>query len=415
MNTRTSRRKFLQAAAAAVAAPTVITSSALGADGRPPASERIVMGTIGCGGQGTGDMGGFLGFRQVQMVAVCDVVPDHRENAKHDVNKRYNNKDCKTYNDFREVLARDDIDAVLIGTPDHWHAIITIEACKHGKDVYCEKPECLTIREGRAMVDGRAALRPRVLRRQPARAGRLRRLAAAALGRRHRPDQGGVRRRAAARRATATCPSSRCRQGVDWDMWLGPAPWRPFHDSLIHGGFRGYRDYSGGGMTDWGAHRFGAAMFAAGVHETGPGRDHPARRQGRQAADLPLRQRPADVSRRHRQHQLPRAPRASSPGKHRTPVGRVDMPGYEGHGGIFGDFLALRADPRSGPSATSRSPTAPRPSATWATSPTGSSGRCSGTRSRKRSSATPRPPAGSTGRSEPPGRFRESPLPLGEG
>ena len=110
------------------------------------------MATIGCGGQGTGEMQGFLGFPQVQMVAVCDVVAGHREHARRIVNERYHNQDCKEYNDFREVLARPDIDAVLIGTPDHWHALITIEAWKHGKDVYCEKPECLTIKEGRAMV-----------------------------------------------------------------------------------------------------------------------------------------------------------------------------------------------------------------------------------------------------------------------
>jgi Oxidoreductase family, NAD-binding Rossmann fold len=149
---QTSRRRFLQTAGSAIAVPYVITSSALGAGARLAASERIVMATIGCGGQGTGDMQGFLGFPQVQMVAVCDVVASHRENARRIVNERYHNQDCKEYNDFREVLARPDIDAVLIGTPDHWHALITIEACKHGKDVYCEKPECLTIKEGRAMV-----------------------------------------------------------------------------------------------------------------------------------------------------------------------------------------------------------------------------------------------------------------------
>ncbi len=151
--TQTSRRRFLEAAGSAIAMPYVLTSSALGAGGRAPASERIVMATIGCGGQGTGDMQGFLGFPQVQMVAVCDPVASHRENARRIVSDHYHNQDCRDYNDFREVLARGDIDAVLIGTPDHWHAIITIEACKNGKDVYCEKPECLTIKEGRAMVE----------------------------------------------------------------------------------------------------------------------------------------------------------------------------------------------------------------------------------------------------------------------
>src|SRR6476620_8605905 len=124
-----TRRDFLKTAAATtLAAPAV----AVGAQ-KSPANERITMATIGCGGQGTGDMGGFMGFPEVHMVAVCDVVPEHRERAKQHVNDRYKNKDCKAYSDFRDVLARTDSDAVLIGTPDHWHAIITIEACKAGK------------------------------------------------------------------------------------------------------------------------------------------------------------------------------------------------------------------------------------------------------------------------------------------
>src|SRR5262245_55044893 len=146
----TSRRDFLKATGAATA-PLLLPALASGQGGRPAPSERITMATIGCGGQGTGDMSGFMGDPGVQMGAVCDPVPSHRERAKKVVDDRYRNKDCRAYNDFRDVLARNDIDAVLIGTPDHWHAIITIEACKAGKDVFCEKPESLTVREGRAM------------------------------------------------------------------------------------------------------------------------------------------------------------------------------------------------------------------------------------------------------------------------
>lgn len=136
----------------AVAAPYVIPSSALGADGRAPASEHVVMASIGCGDQGTSDLRGFMSFGETQIVATCDPVTDHRENAKNIVNTHYNNKDCASINDFREILARDDIDAMHVGTPDHWHAVITINACRNGKDVYCQKPQSLTIREGRAMV-----------------------------------------------------------------------------------------------------------------------------------------------------------------------------------------------------------------------------------------------------------------------
>jgi predicted dehydrogenase len=339
-DTRTSRRQFLQTAGLALAAPYVITNPALGADRRPPASERIVMGTIGAGGQGTGDMHGFLGFPQVQMVAVCDPVAEHRDNAKKGVDQRYNNKDCKTYNDFREVLARDDIDAVLIGTPDHWHAIVTIEACKRGKDVYCEKPETLTIREGRAMVQT-------VRRYGRVFSGGSQRV----LG-----DYGDWPRLlwggaiGQVREVFVDCggPSGDCYlepqpvpPGVDWDLWLGPAPWRPFHDSLIHGGFRGYRDYSGGGMTDWGAHRFGAAMFAVGLHETGPveiippdGKDHKLLTYRFANGLLMYHGGTNDITYKGTEGEISR-----QGGKHRTPVGRVDMPGYKGNGGIFGDFL----------------------------------------------------------------------------
>ena len=138
------------------------------------------------GGQGSGDMGGFLGFPQVQVVAVCEPWGRHGRQAKDGVDQRYGNKDCAVYNDFREITTRDDIDAVLIATPDHWHAIISIEAMTHGKDVYCEKPECSDDPRRAADGRGRAALRPRVLRRQPARVGRLQLVPPDGPRRRHR-------------------------------------------------------------------------------------------------------------------------------------------------------------------------------------------------------------------------------------
>jgi hypothetical protein len=335
--TRTSRRRFLQAAGLAAAAPYVITSTALGGAGRPPASERIVMGTIGTGGRGTDDMENLLRFPEVQMVATCDPVPGHREAAREIVNKQYRSSDCVAYHDFREVLARDDIDAVLIGTPDHWHAMITIEACKHGKDVFCEKPESLTIGDGRAMVE---AVR---------RYGRVfsggsqrvlgdygdwpRLLWAGALGE--------------IREVFIACggPSGDCYlepqpvpRGLDWEMWLGPAPWRPFHEKLIHGGFRDYRDYSGGGMTDLGAHRFGAAMFGCQVHRTGPVEIIPP--DGKDVKYLTYRF--ANGLRMYHggtDNLTYKGTEGQLPGKHRVPIGRVEMPGYKGHGELFGDFL----------------------------------------------------------------------------
>lgn len=321
---------------AAIAAPTIISSSALSAPNRTAPSDRIVMATIGTGGRGTSDMRGFLNFAQVQMVATCDPVTSHRVNAKNLVDQKYGNSDCKHYNDFREVYDRDDIDAVLIGTPDHWHAITTIEACKHGKDVFCEKPECLTIREGRAMVDA-ARRYGRVV------SGGSQRVLGD-YGDWPRLVRGGALGEIKEVFVNCGGPSGECflpaqptPEGIDWNMWLGPAPWRPFHERLIKGGFRPYRDYSGGGMTDWGAHRFGASTFAVGVHKTGP-----------------VKVTPPDADHKYLTFEYEsgvkfyhggtnnityKGTEGELPGKHLPKVERVEMEGYKGKGGIFGDFL----------------------------------------------------------------------------
>ncbi|UCF35217.1 MAG: Gfo/Idh/MocA family oxidoreductase, partial [Phycisphaerales bacterium] len=155
-NNRTNRRDFLKtvtAAAAAFAAPLAITSTALGNADMLPPSERIVMGGIGLGSMGSHDLGAFSGNRSVQYVAVCDVRRNVLRDRKGNIDKRYGNRDCKAYGDFRDLLARTDIDAVHIATPDHWHAIMIIEACRNGKDVYCQKPETFTLREGRLVVN----------------------------------------------------------------------------------------------------------------------------------------------------------------------------------------------------------------------------------------------------------------------
>ena len=160
-----NRRQFLKEAAGAsvvaVGFPYLAGSSALGLAGAVAASNRIVMGAIGVGGQGTRHVGGgiwvqgggFLSKPEVQFVAVCDVNANNRNRARDIVNKHYGNSDCASYNDFRELTARRDIDAVLVATPDHWHVLTSIAAVKAGMDVYCEKPLSLTIRQARELAD----------------------------------------------------------------------------------------------------------------------------------------------------------------------------------------------------------------------------------------------------------------------
>ena len=289
MKARITRRSALKAmGAAAVGAPYVITSAALGADGRAPASERLVMAGIGMGGQGQGDLGQFRRDRNVQVVAVCDVQHRNLQGVKNSVDGQYGNKDCVPTTDYREVLARDDIDLILCATPDHWHAQVCIDACKSGKDVYCEKPLSLAIREGRKMVEA-TRRHGRVFSCGSQRViGDYGRLACAARSGRFgkilsaNADPGGPPR-------PCHLPGQDIPPNtIEWDMWLGPAPWVPYHPyrcgrayGLGGKGFRTWYDYSGGMMTDWGGHKFGGAMHGMGVDHTGPvavippdGKDH---------------------------------------------------------------------------------------------------------------------------------------------
>jgi len=263
-----TRRQFLRNAAgsaAAVAAPYVITSAALGNAEKAPANSRIVMGFIGTGGMGNHHLPGMLGERRVQVVAVCDVDQDHRDKTAARVGK-----DCKTYADFRDLLDRPDIDAVFIATPDHWHALVAVAACKAGKDIYCEKPMTLTIEEGRAMV--------RAVRRynrvcqigSQQRSGREFWQACMLARNGYLGDiytvYSGLPGGPAGGWADVTDPPP----SLDWNFWLGPAPWKPYTSPRCHGNFRWFYDYSGGTMTDWGAHHNDTAQWGLGTDLTGP-------------------------------------------------------------------------------------------------------------------------------------------------
>ena len=273
------RRSFIKTlGGAAIVLPNIMTSRAWGAEDRIAANDRIIMAAIGIGNQGTGDMGQFLNDKRIQVVAVCDVKTEHRNRAKLAVDTRYNNQDCKAYVDYRDVLARNDIDLIMCATPDHWHAQISIDAMKSGKDVYCEKPLTLTIAEGRKMVNV-ARQYGRVLSSGSQRViGDYGRLACAARSGKFGKILEGWALPGGVPKMCYLPGEPIPPDSIDWDLWLGPAPWAPYNPNRCSGtysttdgkGFRSWYDYSGGGMTDWGGHKFGALLHGMGLDHTGP-------------------------------------------------------------------------------------------------------------------------------------------------
>jgi predicted dehydrogenase len=281
-NGRLTRRKFVErTAAAGLAAPWFVPRSVFGQDRREAPSERLTLGFIGMGKMNMGHLGRFLGYGDVQVLAVCEVDTTRREHAKKTVEDRYGPpagyQGCDAYGDHRELIARDDIDAVVIATPDHWHTIPILEACQAKKDIYCEKPLTLTIHEAKLCIDavrkhdvvfqtGSQQRSSREFRQACSfvRSGRIGKVERVEVG------VGGPSQ-------WCDLPEEPMEPGLDWDRWLGPAPLRPYNSVLsprgVHNHFprwRSYREYSGGGMTDWGAHHFDIAQWGLGMDQSGP-------------------------------------------------------------------------------------------------------------------------------------------------
>ncbi len=283
MPSRVSRRRFFGASAAFACGPLILSSPARGL---AAASERVRLGFIGIGIMSRGHLSRMVNTADVQVLAVCDVVTERRENALQIVEKAYaeqkdlpSSKGCAAYVDFRELLARDDIDAVVIGTPDHWHAIPAIAACKAGKDVYCEKPLSLTISEGRAMVNA-AREHKRIFQtgsqQRSEFGGRFRR-AVELIRNGHLGEINVVRIGVGGPAVTCDLPDEDCPAGTDWNFWNGQSPARGFNQILcpkgIHNHFpawRNYREYAGGALADMGAHHFDIAQWALGMDNSGP-------------------------------------------------------------------------------------------------------------------------------------------------
>jgi predicted dehydrogenase len=258
---------------AAASVPYFVPGSALGREGGAAPSERITMSCIGVGSRGTGNMRSFLGRSETQILAVCDVDKNNRDKAKKIIDDKYGNNDCKTYLDFREVISRDDIDALSLALPDHWHSIPAIMGARYGKDIYAEKPLARTIREGRAMVEA------------VTRYGRVWQTGSQqrSTGNFHKACElvinGQIGKVARVEvglptgRAGENTPVQPVPEGLDWDWWLGPAPWRPFTgfgQNGPHWDWRWIMDYSGGQLTDWAGHHIDIAHWGLGLDRTGP-------------------------------------------------------------------------------------------------------------------------------------------------
>ncbi len=273
-----TRREFisnsLAIGAATIAAPYFVSSKALGAGDSVAASERITLGVIGIGPRCTYDMKSILQLPDVQCVAISDVQQSRRDAGKALVDGHYGNDDCKLYHDFREMIARDDIDAVIVATGDRWHAAASIMAAEAGKDVYSEKPCGITIEDCQNIAE--------TFR-------RTKRIFQAGTQRRSVPNfvqavqlaQSGKLGKLKELQATVYIPTldntwlpgepTPAAEVCDWNLWLGPAPWRPFNQQYVNGKWRGQYDFdSGARLLDWGAHTLDLCQWANNSDDTMP-------------------------------------------------------------------------------------------------------------------------------------------------
>ena len=266
----TSRRRFLKGAATAAvaaAAPTIVPSRVLGADAP---SNTVTMGLVGAGGQGNSNLGNFLGMNDVRVLAICDVDKNHTKNTIGRVNQKYSNQDCAGYGDFRELLERQDIDTIILATPDHWHAVVGILAARAGKDIFGEKPFSHDLKEGRALVNavnqyGRVWQTGSWQRSQQnfhhaaelAINGRVGKIHTVEVGL-PTGNPGGA------------SPFIDPPEEMDYNMWVGPSPYAPYSKDRTHWNWRWQLDYGGGQMMDWIGHHGDIAQWGLGTQLTGP-------------------------------------------------------------------------------------------------------------------------------------------------
>lgn len=270
-----SRRQFIATTALALAAPTILPSRGFGQEKRPAPSNRITMGIVGAGWQGTSNMGAFLGHKDCQVVAISDLDKNHLANGVNEVNKRYGNQDCKAYHDYRELMARKDIDTVMLAVPDHWHELVAVEAARQGKDIYGEKPLARTIAEQQAMVKavekhhriwqtgswqrsernfhyGAEIVRNGLI-------GKIKRvevgLPAGHSDFAHNKEK-----------STITPPPPE----LDYDFWIGPSRMMPYIECRVHKNWRWNYNTGGGQLLDWVGHHCDIAHWGMDCDNSGP-------------------------------------------------------------------------------------------------------------------------------------------------
>lgn len=276
MSQKISRRKFIAGATTAAAAPLILSGCAHGRNGVKPPSERIRVAGIGLRSRGFYILQWLMSKDDVDFVAICDVQKSERERIKAFVDESYGNNECAMYSDMREMLARDDIDAVLIATGDRWHAPASILAMRAGKDVFTEKPSSMTIAEGRAVVET-AEKYGRVYQTGTQRLSEAHHVFCYEMV--HSGQIGQVHTVYAhiapwfsARIGRNILPAEPepPKEIVDWDAWLGPVPWRPYNEAYVKGGWYGDFDFHTSCIGEWGAHTFAQAQYGLGLYNTAP-------------------------------------------------------------------------------------------------------------------------------------------------
>ena len=270
-----SRRRFLAATGLAIAGPTILPASVFGSVGRAAPSERITLGVVGWGMQGPSNTSAFLGLKDCQVVAACDLDKGHLDQAVTRINRQYNNTDCRAYHDYRELMARTDIDAVMLAVPDNWHALVATEAAKHKKDIYGEKPLARTIAEQQAIVKAiqknkliwqtgswQRSQAPFRKAAEIVRNGLIGKVTRVEVGLPSgHNDFAGTRQF-----MTVSEPPPE----LDYEMWIGPAKMEPYIKGRVHMNWRWNYNIGGGQLLDWIGHHCDIAHWGLDFDNAGP-------------------------------------------------------------------------------------------------------------------------------------------------